>query len=263
MFDQYRSERWPRSRLSARGLSQVQSLALAPPSAAGWSRGCGTMSTATPSTPTVDVDATASFLRVLVDSSPGCVEIRLLDASIDPRTRRVIAHEVYKSTVSVWGDNIDALVQEIARVEGVSCYVTVSLPPCAISNMEGHRQAAHLLHKNSPPVTDGELPKPARKPTDALGRGDGRKPIRARRHGPSRGQSGVRWCRLGEVDLVLAVASGTQINSIGGPRALLTDAGNVPILIGTTRMNCRDREVTSHLVRAEYELHPWPIQSES
>src|SRR4051812_43355731 len=44
---------------------------------------------------------------------------------------------------------------------------------------------------------------------------------------------------------MLAGASGTEITSIEGRRALFTGVGTVPISIGVTRMRSRDREVTS------------------
>jgi hypothetical protein len=70
----------------------------------------------------------AEFLRAILNPARGCAEIRVLHGSIEPRTGQVEAHDVYRSTLSVWGDDAEHFMREAARIHGVSAYITVN--PC-------------------------------------------------------------------------------------------------------------------------------------
>jgi hypothetical protein len=76
--------------------------------------------------PFVDLDTTRAFLKQHIDPSRGCVELRILEGNIDPRTRRIISHETFKTTIATWGDDADQLVDELVRVDGISVYFTVN-----------------------------------------------------------------------------------------------------------------------------------------
>jgi hypothetical protein len=76
--------------------------------------------------PSVDLDATRAFLKQHIDPSKGCVELRILEGSIDPRTRQIVSHEVYKGTIAVWGDDVDQLLDELTRVDGISAYLVLN-----------------------------------------------------------------------------------------------------------------------------------------
>jgi hypothetical protein len=75
---------------------------------------------------TFDSAALSAFLDILLDASRGCAEIRVLQASIDLRTNRVVPHDVFQSTIAVWGDDPAHLVHEAARIRGISAYITVN-----------------------------------------------------------------------------------------------------------------------------------------
>jgi hypothetical protein len=73
-----------------------------------------------------DRAAQAEFLRAILNPAIGCAEIRVLSGSVDPRTMRVVSHDVFRSTLSVWSDDAEHLMREAARIEGVSAYITVN-----------------------------------------------------------------------------------------------------------------------------------------
>jgi hypothetical protein len=73
-----------------------------------------------------DEKALAAFLGILLDPSMGCAEIRVLGASIEPRTLQIVPHDVYQSTIAVWGDDVGHLVRQASRIEGCSAYITVN-----------------------------------------------------------------------------------------------------------------------------------------
>src|SRR4051812_10248091 len=75
---------------------------------------------------TFDAQAAESFLGSLIQLPNECLEIRLLDGSIDPRSHRIVKHDVYENRIAGWGDNPKRLVNEIARVDGVSVYATIN-----------------------------------------------------------------------------------------------------------------------------------------
>jgi putative DNA primase/helicase len=75
---------------------------------------------------TFDSAALSAFLDIFLDPSRGCAEIRVLEASIDSRTNRVVPHDVFQSTIAVWGDDPAHLVHEAARIRGISAYLTVN-----------------------------------------------------------------------------------------------------------------------------------------
>jgi hypothetical protein len=75
---------------------------------------------------TFDSAALSAFLDILLDPPRGCAEIRVLEASIDSRTNRVVPEEVYSKTIAVWGDDPVHLVREAARIRGISAYLTVN-----------------------------------------------------------------------------------------------------------------------------------------
>src|SRR4051812_15067164 len=52
----------------------------------------------------VDREATRAFLRTLIDRTLGCAEIRVLEASINPRTGMVVPEATYSKTIAVWSD---------------------------------------------------------------------------------------------------------------------------------------------------------------
>jgi hypothetical protein len=72
---------------------------------------------------TFDADACEAFLRAIVDPAIGCAEIRVLEASINSRTKLIVPDDTYKSTIAVWGDSIQQLRDEAARIRGVSAYI--------------------------------------------------------------------------------------------------------------------------------------------
>jgi hypothetical protein len=110
--------------------------------------------------PTFDRRAVESFLRSLAGPSGDCLEIRLLDGSIDPRTRRIVKHDVYESRIATWGDDPRRLADEIARVEGVSVYVTVNPVNPALKNR------ADKLVKSRATTTDDDIKCLRRLPID-------------------------------------------------------------------------------------------------
>jgi hypothetical protein len=79
-----------------------------------------------PAAPDPNAEAQAAFLRAILNPARGCAEIRVLNGSVDPRTKNVVSHDVYRSTISVWGDDVAHLMAEAARVDGVSAYSTVN-----------------------------------------------------------------------------------------------------------------------------------------
>src|SRR5262245_49501385 len=75
---------------------------------------------------TFDGQAMEAFLRATLDPSLGCAEIRVLEASVDSRTKMVVPEETYSKTLAVWGDTIQHLMDQAARMQGVSAYITVN-----------------------------------------------------------------------------------------------------------------------------------------
>jgi hypothetical protein len=73
-----------------------------------------------------DGAALSTFLGIHLAPSRGCAEIRVLEASIDLKTLRVIPHDVFQSTIAVWGDGPVHLVAEARRIRGISAYVLVN-----------------------------------------------------------------------------------------------------------------------------------------
>src|SRR3954462_12665187 len=75
---------------------------------------------------TFDGQAMEAFLRATLDPSLGCAEIRVLEASVDSWTKMVVPEETYSKTLAVWGDSIQHLLDQAARIQGVSAYITVN-----------------------------------------------------------------------------------------------------------------------------------------
>jgi hypothetical protein len=73
-----------------------------------------------------DAEACRDFLRFLIDPALGCAEIRILEATVEPRNNWVVPEETYSRTIAVWGDDVEDLVAEAGRIHGVSAYVTVN-----------------------------------------------------------------------------------------------------------------------------------------
>lgn len=94
--------------------------------AASAGKGAMLMSTATAAPLTIDSQATREFLGCLIDPSLGCSEIRVLEATVDPRSRRVVAEATYSKTIAAWGNSIEHLVRQAERIHGVSAYITVN-----------------------------------------------------------------------------------------------------------------------------------------
>jgi hypothetical protein len=74
----------------------------------------------------LDDQAMEAFLRATLDPSLGCAEIRVLEASVDSRTKMVVPEETYSKTLAVWGDSVPHLLDQAARIQGVSAYITVN-----------------------------------------------------------------------------------------------------------------------------------------
>src|SRR5436305_13326758 len=75
---------------------------------------------------TFDGQAMAAFLRATLDPSLGCAEIRVLEATVNPRTGLVVPEATYSKTLAAWGESIEHLLDQAARIRGVSAYITVN-----------------------------------------------------------------------------------------------------------------------------------------
>jgi hypothetical protein len=86
------------------------------------------------SIPSFDAKACSEFLGILLDPTRGCAEIRVLEASVNPRTGCVVPEETYSKTLACWGDDPALLVQQAARIQRVSAYITVNPVNPALKN---------------------------------------------------------------------------------------------------------------------------------
>jgi hypothetical protein len=111
------------------------------------------MSTARPSSsvPSLDLAAMDEFLCMLIDPALGCAEIRVLEANIDYRTDNVVSHDTFKSTVAVWSNSVQQLLDQAKRICGISAYVTVNPVNLAL------RARADRLLKARSTTTDADV----------------------------------------------------------------------------------------------------------
>ena len=84
-----------------------------------------TLATPTLRRPSFDIATARRFLAFMLDPSTGCMELRVPRAGYGPG-RFIIPMERYAVTLGGWYDNPDDLVSDLAKLDGVSGYVTIN-----------------------------------------------------------------------------------------------------------------------------------------
>jgi len=105
--------------------------------------------------PGTDALAAKRFLEVLANPTIGCVELRVLRASCDRRglIRRADASTgEFGSTFAGWFEEIDPLVEQLARLRDISAYVTIN--PVSRDLLA---RSDHVLSRGRSSTRDGEI----------------------------------------------------------------------------------------------------------
>lgn len=79
-----------------------------------------------PPLPKFDQKTARRFLSALMDPAAGVTELRVFRAQFGGKSGFIVPNERYSSTLAGWYDNVDDLIVDLGKLNGVSGYITIN-----------------------------------------------------------------------------------------------------------------------------------------